>query len=406
VTRSGQNGPAGLGFLAVSLVVTIGTFWAFTRGAPDFTVFHSAWRMVLEGRGTDIYRTQLMPDRFLYAPGFAWLLSPLALLPRQLALALWCFAKAGVVGYVVRKFRPRALPTLAGIGVAGLGAAVVARPMLIDFQYGQVNTLILGACVWALLGHFSSERPGGKDVLRWAVLAFAALAKVFPLPLLAVPFLVRDNVPRRRLALERTGIALGLAATLAAPMLTLGWDGAIALHAEWRQALIARGLPLETHNQSFAAFLNHYFTDAPVHVVAQGMVPIVLGKAILSARAIALLSLAWLAVSAGFVLAWIMSGARRPTLAWIAVLCSALILPSHLVWKPYFVMALPLAILAVTRTLARSDEGPARPLALMALFATINLTGFDVVGHALGAHFEAGAILLWSQLALIVLVLR
>ena len=71
-------------------------FSKIEHGAPDFTVFYTAWHLVLEGRGAEIYRES--PDRFLYAPGFAWLLSPLAWLPRSAALAIWCFAKAAVAG--------------------------------------------------------------------------------------------------------------------------------------------------------------------------------------------------------------------------------------------------------------------------------------------------------------------
>ena len=91
---------------------------------------------------------------------------------------------------------------------------------------------------------------------------------------------------------------------------------------------------------------------------------------------------------------------RAPDLA-IAVSLAALILPSHLVWKPYFVMALPLAMIAAAR--ARTFE---RAAFLVVLFALINLTGFDFVGSAWGARFEAASLFLWAELALIGFVLK
>ena len=114
-----------LGVFAASLVVAMGTLWAFQRGANDFTVFYHAWQMVLDGRGALIYHFQETPDRFLYAPGFAWLLSPFGLLPRSVALAIWCFAKAAVIGYLVAEFKPRrdsrGARDLAASGIAALG---------------------------------------------------------------------------------------------------------------------------------------------------------------------------------------------------------------------------------------------------------------------------------------------
>src|SRR5688572_26271382 len=93
--------PPALAFLllsAVGFLVALGTWWAFQRGGHDFNVFYHAWKLVLSGQGQIIY--QESPDRFLYAPGFAWLFAPLAWLPRDLALALWCFGKAAVIGFV------------------------------------------------------------------------------------------------------------------------------------------------------------------------------------------------------------------------------------------------------------------------------------------------------------------
>jgi hypothetical protein len=388
-----------LGIAITSLIVTIGTFWAFDRGAHDFTVFYGAWRMVIEGQAANLYHGT--SDRFLYAPGFAWLFSPLGLLPRNFALAIWCFVKAAILGLLVREFQPMRGSKFASIGAASWGVAILARPLLIDFQYGQVNTLIVGACAWALLGHFRKGRGDAWDFARWFVLAVAALGKLFPLPLLVVPWLVREGIGSRKLGLERAGIIAGLLVTFLIPALTLGFSGIAPLMHDWHLALMSRGIPLESHNQSFTAFMHHFFSGELTHVVAFGMNPVPLGTKWLSETTIAFLSLAWMAITGGFLVAWLLSASRRPTASWIAVMIAVLILPSHLVWKPYFVMALPLAMLAASRA-----RDTVQFVWLAVIFAAVNLTGFDVVGADLGARFEAGSVLLWAELGLIWFLLR
>ena len=393
---------SGVGLFAASLIIVVGTFWAFDRGAPDFNVFFAAWTKVLKGRGSEIYQLTSMPDRFLYAPGFAWLFSPLALLPRDIALAIWCLGKAAIVGYVVQKFRTRDRMPMAAAGLAGWGVVLVARPLLIDFQYGQVNLLILVACAWALVGHYGEDRVGFRDFLRWMILGVAALGKVFPLPLLAVPWIARQGVVTARLRWERAGAIAGVAITLLLPMSTQGWRGGFELLGDWRQALVLRGLPLESHNQSFAAFLHHFFSGEPTRVMAYGVVPQPFGAPWLSVGGIGLLSFAWMAFAAGFLLSWLLSADRRAQFderGWIAVMLLALIMPSHLIWKPYFVMALPLAILLT----GQRGQGVARSFCFVVLFFAMNLSGFDLVGPSWGDHFEAGSVMLWSALGMIAL---
>lgn len=398
--RQSEPGAAAgmIGLLVASLVVTIGTFWAFERAAPDFTVFYTAWRLVLEGRGSEIYHAS--PDRYLYAPGFAWLLAWLAWLPRSAALAIWCFAKAAVVGYVVREFQPERRWGIASMGIAAWGVALLARPLLIDFQYGQVNILILGACCWALLGHCRRDESDAWDFVRWFILATAAVAKIFPLPLLAVPWIACGSASRGKLKLERAGLIAGLLVTLAAPVATLGLQGTCSLLLAWRDALVSRGLPFESHNQSFSALLHRWFSGELVHIVALGMNPIRMGWELLSESTLRLLSLAWIFVAAGALLAWIMRpgqvGARR----WVAISVALLILPSHLVWKPYFVMFLPLGVL-----IAGNIRGSAwRWGLLVAAFAAMNLSGFDLLGAEWGARFEAASSMLWAGLGYLFLV--
>src|SRR5271163_4705400 len=112
------------GFFFAFVALAIGTAWAFTRGGDDFRVFYHAWSLVLSGHGSEIYQNS--PDRFLYAPGFAWLFAPIAWLPTQWALALWCLAKIAVVSWVVRV---SAKNLGIDLGVAGWGFLLLVRPI-------------------------------------------------------------------------------------------------------------------------------------------------------------------------------------------------------------------------------------------------------------------------------------
>lgn len=381
--------PALTGLLLAALVISFGTAWAFQRGANDFNVFYEAWKLVLEGRIADIYRVS--PDRFLYAPGFAWLLSPVALLPRGIALAIWCLAKAAVIGLLIRAFGQRLVRAepLVAAGTCAWGVVLLARPLLIDFQYGQVNVLILGACVWALLRHFSSDKDPVSDAVAWALLAFAAVAKVFPLPLLIVPFVAVAGIPSRKLWIERAGVVAGLLLILAPHP---------ELLPAWKDALLAKGLPLESHNQSFAAFLHHYFSGNPVHVIAAGGDRLFhFGWGVFTREQIANLSTGWTLVSGGILLGWLLAAGAAAPLGWLSVSIGMLVLPSHLVWKPYLLTALPLAMIAVTRW---QRLWPA----LLVLGLVLNFSGFDVLGLNAAAALESASIFLWIQISYIYLI--
>jgi len=396
-----------LGLFFTGIIVGIGTLFAFQRGGQDFEVFYQAWRLVLNGNGAEIYRVS--PDRFLYAPGFAWLLSPLALLPRALALGLWCLAKAAVLGLIIRFFSGRLYkdPLLA-TGVGGWAVLLLTRPILIDFQYGQVNTFIVGAAVWALLRHFGT--PSGRashwgwDVLSWGLLAVAAIAKIFPLPLLLVPWLAPAFASSARIKNERWGVLIGVVLVAGIPFLGTGFSGGLEIYRGWSEALVMKGFPLESHNQSFAAFLHHYFTRAATPVLSEGGAVLPFGFDLFSTVTVRVLAFAWTLVSGFAVLVWLVWGyRRRAPVEWIAIVIALLILPSHLVWKPYFVMGLPVAILC-----AHSWLGSGKMMGIvlyLVAFALINLTGFDFVGHQLGPRLEAASLLLWTHLGMIVAVL-
>lgn len=390
------------GAIALAVVILFGVFNAFSKGANDFSVFYEAWRLVLVGRGAEIYRVS--PDRFLYGPGFAWFLAPFAVLSKNAALAVWCVAKILALGFIAKEFSKHLDekdPTLS-LGLSFWGIALVARPLLIDFSYGQVNLFILAACVWALLGRTHSRCSPSGDVARWGVLTWVALSKLFPLPLLVIPWAVTQGVKLGRIKNERLGILLGFLTILVPSLLSLGWGGVWGLLLGWRDALISKGLPLDSHNQSFTALLYHYLSGYPTQILSEGARPLFLGWASLSSGQIGLLSLFWTSLTLGLILGWICSGSKHESFKWSVITIGLLIVPSHLIWKPYFVMSIPLAVSFVSQVSKKNNWY--LYLTAVALFVGINLTGFDFVGHNWAAHIEASSVLLFMHLILIFLV--
>jgi hypothetical protein len=393
---------AWLGLWILAILVAVGTVRAFTRNGNDFSVFYEAWRLVASGRGAEIYRVS--PDRFLYCPGFAWLLSPLGFLSKSTALGLWCVSKVVLIGFLIRKLSEpwRVGNSITSMGISAWGAVLVSRPLLIDLEYGQVNLLILAACIWALTGHFDGKSSPKWDSARWVILAFAAVAKLFPTPLLLVPWFVTSGIPAKKLRFERIAVILGAIVTLLIPVLSLGWGGTWNLLVEWRGAVLARGLPMESHNQSFAALLYHYLSGNPTFVLSEGTLPLQLGGSWLSPEQIVFFSLFWTMASFGTILGWIVSGSFHPSMKWMVLLIGLLIVPSHLVWKPYFVMSLPMAVFIANQTLV--SHRLRDWLIFMGLFVGINLTGFDFLGHHWAAHLEAASILLLMHLVMMAVV--
>jgi hypothetical protein len=285
-----------------------------------------------------------------------------------------------------------------------LGLLIVARPLLIDFQYGQVNTFILGASVWALVSHFDSKGSIARAACAWALISAVALAKLFPMPLLLVPFFVSAGLPREKLRVERGAIMAGLAIIALVPVVTQGFSGALNLYFHWNAALMAKGLPTESHNQSFAALLHHYFGGGLTHVIAAGSQHIPLGSGWLSEQKIEFISAGWILATFGWMIGWILVGPKRPLLTWIAVLIGMLVVPSHLVWKPYFVMGLPAAALACHYALQHFSLS--QGFMLFLVFAGMNFTGYDFVGRFLAARLEAASIFLVLHLCLVLFVIR
>lgn len=349
-------------WVAAAVVIAVGLYWSFVRGAPDFRVFYEAGRLVLEGRSSEIYRES--PDRFLYVPAFAWLMAPLSVLPFWLALTLWNALKLGLLIYFARAW---------GLGLA-VAVLVWARPVLIDFQYGNINLILVLAAYLAL----------GRS--RWMI--FGALASI---KLLLIPFVSLALGNRERWK-QVFWFVLGASLVLLLSSAHLqAWVGAIQ----------SRGFPTETHNQSVLAFLHRFFSGQPVHVIS-----------LYASRDYTWIALSestrqWIGVS--WMIAWALSWFRLSFAPWAnasgvgrALLFAMIIVPLHLVWKPYFVFAIPLVA-----EMVRQCRAQRRFVVFVAISGIlVNFTSTSFIGHEYSARLEALSLMMWVHLAWIVWAIK
>jgi hypothetical protein len=390
-----------------AILFAIGIWKGWKSGGPDFRVFWSAARVALEGRADALYSEG--PDRYLYAPGFAFLLAPLALLSYPEAHAIW-LAVCALSYLLFARLLARRLGDL-GAGAVAVATLFLLRPIWIDLRYGQVNLLILAAAFWALSTAVPREGDapsrGWAKFTSWFLFAIAAFAKLYPLPLFLVPALgiaFAGKGKRAAWAPVFGGAIAGFALLLALPPLFSMFPQG-ALYSEWMRALLAKGFPLETHNQSIAATLRRLLSGEIVRSHQTGGEPMTIGPRLLPDEGIATVNgIATLAILA-LLWKWARIHVRSGSPVALGLLCALCFLPSHLVWKPYFLMAVPLAAVVLTSIADDPDPYRRRMLSLgaWALLAASHLSSREVLGAHASAWFEALSGFLLVHLGLIAL---
>jgi hypothetical protein len=384
---------------AVLAVVLFWSLWnGYSRGGQDFRVFHYAGRLVLEGRWDALYTEG--PDRYLYAPGFAFLIAPLAAIPVGAALAIWLGLTLTAFGAAMRMLAKRTgvVPVLFAILFA-------VRPLAIDLRYGQVNLMILSASVWALLTWFGrdQDRKTRRALgLSWLVFAMAAFAKIYPLALFLFPALALfrgDGERRSRARIAFLGAGIGAAVLLIPPLFMAG------IYPHWFDALARKGLPTGPHNQSFLAALVRIFRGEPFYALGLGGVALRFPGTALSLSATRMI---WLFFAATMTVALaFLAGRKEPNAdrtPLIASLGLALcFLPAHLIWKSYFVLGIPLW--AALFHEAEKDPSYRRRIIgpAIVLGGFLAFTSGDFIGARASAWIEATSPFLWVHLIAIVM---
>jgi hypothetical protein len=198
-----------LAWLALGIYIVGLGIAATLRVQGDFSVYYRTGERVLAG--APLYPPD-DPDRFLYAPLFAFLFAPLAMLPRRGAQLAFFIVNAGaLVAFVMG----------AGAMLFGrarrLSAMLIVAPVALTFRFignnvehGQVNLIVLALIVWAIV--WARESRAARSGI-----ALAAAILIKPFAILAAIYLV---IKRRFSALADTAVAA--AAILAAPIVAFG----------------------------------------------------------------------------------------------------------------------------------------------------------------------------------------
>lgn len=292
-----------LGVLYAAVVIPIG----IRKGADLDTHLELAERLL---RGLSLYEQG--PGLGAWWPPFAVLaLTPLALVARtSVALAKAAYALLGVACLVWSVTRLRA-PTWRGTALA---VAAVAVPLQTNFEYLNINAVLLALVVAAAL-----DLARGRDVRAGAWLGLATALKAFPALLLLYVAYRR----RWRAAACGAGVALGLSACA---LLPYGVHGAWTTAKDWLAVSAAGGWLLHPGNQSLLALL---------------------GRSGVAPRGVMVIELLLLAL-AGIAL-------RRPpagdedVMDEVGIVTLLAVLLSPIAWSHYYLLAFPAWVAAVSR---------------------------------------------------------
>jgi hypothetical protein len=194
------------------------------KDMSDFGVCYQAGGRILAGE--TLYRVSDGHLQFKYAPLSAVLYAPLAFLPRRTADAVWFAAILGLLlACFALAYRALAPPRRSAALLLGLSVLVLGKFIGREFILGQVNLLILGLILAALLA-FQKGRDGQAGLL-WALSLFFK-----PYALVFLPYFIL----KKRFRLAAAGL-LTAAAGLALPALFYGWSGNGRILGEWVRTL-------------------------------------------------------------------------------------------------------------------------------------------------------------------------
>ncbi|MGC1679165.1 MAG: glycosyltransferase family 87 protein [Candidatus Binataceae bacterium] len=348
---------------------------AILRKQGDFAVYYAAGKRVLHGAA--IYPAG-EKDHFLYAPIFAIVMAPFAILPRHAAQGAFFLINAwGLVALILGSGamlfgRARTLP-----------AALIIVPVLLtsilinnNFEHGQVNLPILALCVWSVV-YARESRPMASG----AMLATAILIK--PFALLAGLYLLL----RGRFATLGWTIVAAVV-LLAAPIVVFGPHGLVEQTGAYLQSVASMTDRYRTMltNQSAVAWIARLELRAGADAAVESSRPLWMGMGF---------EVVLLAIEAQ----WIWRAVRAPgdevehdRSALAGLFC---LMPGFapISWKSYFAALLVPYMLLCAMLLAAPPAGARIRLKAIVYFAISVLLNF-VPGRRLGnlalfysAHF-------------------
>ena len=220
--------------IASACLVLTALFAAVTKIPPyDIAVYQRAgWAMLL---AADPYPPYIPKGDapFTYPPFAGWLLTPLVLFPERLLAWLWSFASLGLLAWVIRRTllapslaaQPHGLRTTT-IVIGCLALASITDPVWDHLAFGQVDIVLMAACLYDLLGPRDVART--RIIPQGALIGLAAAVKLIP-----AIFVIYLLVTRRTRAACVAG-ATAMGATLAAAIASPGPSRAFFFDLLWR----------------------------------------------------------------------------------------------------------------------------------------------------------------------------
>jgi alpha-1,2-mannosyltransferase len=313
VTGPRRLRPAPLAILA-GLIVAAAVFGAFHNTFKDLLVYEFGGQAALDGRPLYESREPANGLGFTYPPFAAVAMAPLALIPTQVAAALWTGASMGALAASLAISR-RALgrPAPASLTAALALGALALQPVWQTFAFGQINLLVMLAILVELLR--PERRFGG------VLIGVAAGVKLTPLAFVVLLALVG----RRREA--------GRAALVFAATVVVGFAAAPGSSAAyWTDGLLDAsrvGPPALAHNQSVYGALTRLLDGTPSTAL-------------------------WLAVAAPVAVAALLAAAawwrRGDRLLGVGLGAVAMLIASPVSWAHHWVWAAPIALLLWERS--------------------------------------------------------
>lgn len=349
---------------AFAILICLGTVpKARKLTSPDFKVFYTAARHVVTSPA-DMYRVS--PDRYLYPPSTAPLLLPFAF-TENYSFHQWSWHL--LLGFLLFLLAKPSWPALAAM-------LLLSRYLAVTFGYGQINLVVIALMNGAMACLCGKPRRSG------ALAALAVSLKVYPAVLL--PAYVR----RFSWGAVIAGILSGLF-LLALPLLLFGPELGLQLYADFRQALTDKGLPIYSHNQSFAALGLRLFTDQTFLLHGTGE----------TKWAFMSLDPGWVrggALVLGLVMAvatWRRAWQQNDEGSFLSAAAFSILFLSHIVWKDYLLL-LYFPLRELFHWLGKKESW-----ALGGLFlAIVTLSSPDILGAPLASRLDAASIHLWAAI--------
>jgi hypothetical protein len=319
-----------------------------SREMADFEVYRVAGARVIAGE--TLFQAGDGHWQFKYLPAFAFVVTPLALVPPAAARAVWFGLSVLLLALLLNRSlvllpdRRRGTAWLVGLTIAAL-----AKFYLHEINLGQSNLLLatlVVTAVWAWRDH--------REGTAGALLAAAAMVK--PYAVIFLPYLAS-----RRRWKGVAAFTLALAAGLTLPAVRYGWSGNVDLLRDWWPVVTTSTAPnlLGQDNVSIAGMYAAWLGIGPAATMFASVTSLVL----LTACGCTILR---------------RTTSPLPEYQDAGLLLFVIPLLSPQGWDYVLLLGTPAVMLLIDRT---GDFVPRERWVLVACLATIGLTIFDLLGR-------------------------